>query len=593
MISLSKNKLFPKTLLLLSAFIALPVLATDARDLSPGAIDPPPQSTAVDSRGVDMISGTTKVAGMRVSIGSDSSRLVSDPGMNRFNRDNNVGTLTRFSINSVHTGGDHPAHYFGLPIGTYYKVDIAGISEVLDRTTGLSASGDGGKISCTTATCTYTSKDGLVAVFDLSLNNKEGERNAGIVSSLTKPDGEQLTFDYQKPAGDTQGAASPTSSTKSGMPRAVLSSLGWQLNYFYSDVVYENLQNASGSRSITAMNRTQEYCDPTLRECSYTFDWPTSSMTLHNYIWVPNDNPSGAYSFTDKTQVYQPGALKPDYHEMVYGLTLEQQRQNYISPEGVETNTLIAGYTNYYAEFGGWIGPSKEVLNKITSIKTAGLTGDYNFSSPSSRTGPDGAYDVDKNYRRLNSFTDKLNRKTSYSYQGNYKNRITRIDFPDNHYETFTYDANGNILTHSIYPSSATNPITTTATYWTCDSSNQKYCNKPKTVTNQNGKVTSYTYSATHGGVLTVTKPSVTVNGTSVTPVVNYTYTQYTPYSKNSSGGWQAASQGVYRVTKIAQCRTASSCSGSANEQVKIVSYDPYNNLLPNYEIVRAGNGTL
>lgn len=75
------------------------------------------------------------------------------------------------------------------------------------------------------------------------------------------------------------------------------------------------------------------------------------------------------------------------------------------------------------------------------------------------------------------------------------------------------------------------------ATYWACSTSNQKYCNKPRTITDPNGNTTRYTYSATHGGMLTETHPSVTVNGATVTPMTNYVYTLYTPFNKNSSGG--------------------------------------------------------
>ncbi|MFB2681172.1 RHS repeat-associated core domain-containing protein [Shewanella mangrovisoli] len=567
--------------------------------LSPGDITPPTQAVVYDSRGVDMVSGTHKVAGMRVSIGSGDSQLLSDPGRSRFNNDNNVGTLNQFSIGSVYTVGDYPTHFFNLPVGSYYKVDFSGVSDVLNKSTGLSASGSGGTISCSTSACTYISNQGLKAIFNLNLNNNYGyasnrtllEHNIGLIETLEKPDGEVVNYRYQRLDSYTSSVGGISTPSKYDLPRAVVSSLGWQLNYYFSDTVYVDGRHASGNRSITAMNRTKEYCDPNLRQCSYSFDWPSSQMTLNNAIWVPNDS-SGGYKFTDKTEIYLPGASKSDYHEMVYGKTLEQQRQFYRTSEGIESNAKIAGYTSYYVEFGGWITTAGNGLNKLTSFDVGGLDASYSFSSYDNQTGPDGSYDVDKVHARLNSFTDNLGRKTSYTYQGNYKNRITRIDFPDGHFETYDYDNNGNILFHRVYPVSGTNPITTSATYWTCDTNNRKYCNKPKTVTDANNNTTSYTYSAQHGGVLTETKPTVTVNGVSTTPIITYTYTLYTPYSKNSYGGWEAASQGVYKLTKIAQCRTASSCNGSANEQVKVINYDPYNNLLPNYEIVRAGDGT-
>ncbi len=268
-------------------------------DLSPGSLEPPPQSKALDSRGVDMISGTVRIPGMRVSIGSGSSTLASEPGYKRYDHDNNVGTLNLIDIQQDYTGlAAAPSYLYNLPIGQYYRVDVAGITEILNATTGQSVSGDGGNINCSGNNCTYTSKHGLKAIFSLTIkighsekiNEKTVNRNIGSVINLTKPDGETLTYYYQKVVG-----------FGGSRPRSVVSSLGWMLKYYYSDKT-----GMKSERSITAINLTKEYCSPTARTCSLNNNWPIAKIVGEaEHLYTTVDRKFSQYH--DTSMVTQPG----------------------------------------------------------------------------------------------------------------------------------------------------------------------------------------------------------------------------------------------------------------------------------------------
>src|SRR5688572_8038658 len=104
------------------------------------------------------------------------------------------------------------------------------------------------------------------------------------------------------------------------------------------------------------------------------------------------------------------------------------------------------------------------------------------------------------------SIKDPLNRTTSFLYDNS--GRPTRATLPEGNYTQYGYDTRGNVttLTNVAKSGSGLANIVTSATYpSTC--TNVKTCNKPTSSTDARGKVTDYTYNATHGGILTLTAP--------------------------------------------------------------------------------------
>ncbi len=182
--------------------------------------------------------------------------------------------------------------------------------------------------------------------------------------------------------------------------------------------------------------------------------------------------------------------------------------------------------------------------------------------------------------------TDEFNRKTTYSYDG--YGRVSQVTTPDGDsstggYTLYYYDARGNPTSTSIVPKggagTSSSWITTSATYpvysnnAVCPASDAKFCNKPLTVTDANGVVTTYTYdTANSGNVATVTTP-VVGGGQAQT---RYYYSQITPRVVNSSGG-TTAQAAVWRLWKTSACMLGNTtvCLGGASERVDLVAYSP------------------
>lgn len=577
------------------------VCSTTTESLDPGSLSAPPQTVALDSRGVDIVTGMQKIPGMKVGIGSNGSSLVNDPGRNRYNLHNQVGMIERIVINTVLTNitGKAFPYAIGLSVGHYYKVDIAGVSEILNASSGVSVSGDGGSISCGGVICTYTDKTGMVAEFNMDLyaipklngTPQPGINeyyNDGLISKMTKPDGEVLQYFYRRGPYVRQNQIYD-------YPTAVTSSLGWMLKYYYSATVSDAEGWQNGSRSITAINSRVEYCSPTVEQCQYSNNWPVSTMTIKGKSSSTAGHPY-SYWFTEYTGVTAPGETKADSHYMYYGKFNGNAEQKYTTPEGVKSTYSIAGYW-YNVAYSQFENSHAEGLNKLLTANIGGQQSNYDFKVATNTTGPDGSYSTDNLYGRLLSFSDKLNRTTSYEYEGGYRNRIKKETRTDGSYTEYTYDGRGNITYIRTYPLGGGTPLVTHAEYWTCDSSNRKYCNKPSSITDANGAVTSFTYYAAHGGIDTITKPLVNtiVNGViqNVTPIVKHTYEAFYPYSYNSSGSYGASSVPVYRLTKMTKCRSAGSCSNAKDELVTTIHYDANENLLPDYKIISNGDNTI
>jgi YD repeat-containing protein len=116
--------------------------------------------------------------------------------------------------------------------------------------------------------------------------------------------------------------------------------------------------------------------------------------------------------------------------------------------------------------------------------------------------------------------------------------------------------------------------IVTSATYPTSCSSIFT-CNKPLTTTDANGNITTYTYDAAHGGVLTASGPAVG----GVPPRTKYSYAQRHAWIRNAGGGYSQAASPVWVLTEERTCRTSTlnlstgACSAGTSDRVTTV-YD-------------------
>ena len=121
-------------------------------------------------------------------------------------------------------------------------------------------------------------------------------------------------------------------------------------------------------------------------------------------------------------------------------------------------------------------------------------------------------------------------------------------------------------------------------------------CDKPLTVTDARGVTTDYTWSSTHGGILTETRAAPTTGA--VRPQKRHTYQQFYAWYKNTAGTLVQSPHATWLVTQISECRTgaASTCVGTADEIRTTFNYGSAgaaNNRLPLSKTVAAGDGSI
>jgi RHS repeat-associated protein len=121
-------------------------------------------------------------------------------------------------------------------------------------------------------------------------------------------------------------------------------------------------------------------------------------------------------------------------------------------------------------------------------------------------------------------------------------------------------------------------------------------CDKPTSMTDAKGITTDYTWDATHGGMLTETRPAPTVGA--ARPQKRFSYTQLYAWYMNSAGTLVQAATPVWKLSQISECRTgaAPACVGTADETRTTLVYGTSgvaNNLLLTSKTIAAGDASL
>jgi RHS repeat-associated protein len=495
--------------------LSAPAYAQVAGGYAP-PVDVPPVHSKVDQFGIDVV--TRNIAAQvygSISIG---------PG--------GPGSLNYIVTTSNRAGSDLNS---GLDInGSTYSIYIAGstTSFTLNGTLGSGtftnnqANGATLTYNSSSQQYTFTSANGTVFVLGIS--------GISWPVSLTYPAGEKLTWNY-----DT--------STSPPTLRSVTSNLGYQYRptytgtYPYNYITNVVLFNIASEPSCTALAAT----------CTYSNSWPTADLsgaTINGNpmtMWSTKANSDGTTTVTKTIPIKTLAADGSTQNE-----TITYQE----GTDGRVTSVTDGNGTwNYsYASGGGPVTliTGNGVNRTVVWSTTTGLVSE-DILAPGNNASADITQFGYDQYQRLTSI-EHNNVTTAYTYSQDLNGNIT---------DTVTTDTAG----------STSNQIKTHATYWTCSSSNQKYCNQPQTTTDADGNVTHYTYDANSGGPATVTYPAVTVAGASVNPVVTYSYNTVTGTS-------------VYRPTSISRCLTKSTCSPSANANDQVltsISYYTNNGLQP------------
>ena len=420
---------------------------------------------------------------------------------------------------------------------------------------------------------TYTAHSGIVATFSLDTYDCPSDDQCPVaaIQEAQYPNGEIRDYVVRLAIGFVG-----TNSMKSN--------LGYQIKINYActspvtDYCYQN------PLQTLAINNGYDYCDPTGNACSgMTYTWP--SLTY-----------SGLGHITDSlghVSLIQPGSPPADVTQMVRptGRTISYYHHTCDTCDPGETKVYDGvSSTPWIYQVGApdsyhVVGLATDPLGHVHRVTSDPVTG-----SPMEDVQDYG--------------TGRANITTTYDlpYGSTFPTKVT---FPEGNYWVYTYyGVNVSQIDKHPKPGSSDPVITLTATYpSSCTSSNYKICNKPLTVTDGNGNTTTYTYSATHGGVLTETGPAVN-GGQSFT---QYTYTaKYAWYKTSSSSTLVQDTRPVYKLTQVSKCHltsgnwnsgstspanvwgglvysssTTPSCTGSSQELVTTYTYETGNSSTP------------
>jgi RHS repeat-associated protein len=610
----SSNRTLKSIAMALAGCAALSASTSALSDIS-GGMAPPPLARTVDSFGIDLLSGAnTQVPAPTVSIGSDQSGIHRETGGVLWGTDNFFGPLTHMSIKSAPYEGE-PG--YGLPVGDYVSVSLNGKS-LLFQAVGSPVTyrpimGATGELTCSTALCEYVANDGTVAKFDKSITGGWGDAypsngtslrvtrdNIGMLTTITKPDGEVVTLSYVSSGG--YGGKIRLSS--------VSSSLGWMLKY-QRERAESTTPGADPRDTLTsifdtlkAINTAVEYCDPGAPHCdSLSNAWPAAEQdysVLYDYSGtqdlslVTTHTSIVTNALGETSEVVRPVEDgEPSYVETI------------TYPSGVAKAYTVQVCEPYYYPAGSCVPSPRS--GKVISLEIGEHRFSYQYGPfayfttfASEASGPSGSIEIAARGPQLVSYTDNLNRKSTYTYTEGLTGFIDKVIDPDftgtlesptGGYTDYDYDDRGNITTITQYPKNGGVPLVTEATYPSPDSSvcsNPKICNKPETITSPEGVITSFTYHAQSGKVATITKPAV--NG--VQAQTRFHYEQITPKVRNSYGNL-VNSTPVWRLVEVSKCRTQTldTCVGTADEQRTVIEYN-HNNVLPTSKTLMLGDGS-
>lgn len=270
-------------------------------------------------------------------------------------------------------------------------------------------------------------------------------------------------------------------------------------------------------------------------------------------------------------------------------------------------NPPFFGEGYYVPVDSGWSGSRDKVLNQTLAD---GRIINYQIGSNSVGPGPDAStrgcnyvFDIKMseggattqvdtafadNWRSpgVGRVIDPLGRETRYTWSGgnpaaasmSQPYRLDTVTLPDGRVESYAYDSRGNLERTVTTPRPGSgDPIIEVRASFPAACTNPKTCNQPTSVTDANGNVTSYSYDPAHGGVLTMTGPSVG----GVSPTTRYYYMQKEAWLR-SGAGYAKTGEPIWLKSEERSCRTstldlvAGTCSAGAGDLVRtLYDYGP------------------
>lgn len=554
--TLSLGQSMKRLLVLFGLLICLLSPSAMAQDETLAA---PPIRNVVDGDGVDLATGDFRVPSDALTIGGSGSSLTHfrywvSGGW----RHNYIMTVRKTSTSSATVALGSVSYTFSLSGSVY-----------------TNQQGTGETLTENSTSFTFTDRNGTAYTFSKAwVQNGESYYGAAdaVVSEIASPSGEKLTFNYYS---DDYIQTVKGVSTVFFVVRleTVDSNLGYQLKYFYeSDIPSAPNQATPWYRvvKVIAMNKVVERCDPYPSTCAPTQTWPQVT-----------------YARVSGTPIYET-VTDSAGRQTRYTMTNDSaKRVTAVRYPQDTADSVVVGYTSSKATSVAYTGGNTRTYTWTTSGANIVATATDSTGRTRTTTTSPTQYVV---------LTDKnaLNQTTTFTPDAN--GRVTEVTFPEGNKVQHVYDGRGNITQRKQIAKvgSGFADIIETANFdATC--TNLKKCNKPNYTVDARGKQTDYTYDATHGGVLTVTRPA---DAAGIRPQTRYTYSTRQAYFKNGAGSIVASGQSVYKLTGVSECMAGSSCAGTASESKVTIGYGPQtagtgNNLLPVSVTKASGNNAV
>jgi RHS repeat-associated protein len=502
---------------------ALALLASLAAAPAIGQSAAPPRFQEVDENGVDLISGRFVLELEEGSIGSGEGAV----RLTRTQR-NDYGVLDGWSavlVTSVVGGVPRAVAYFGDRSETFNQ--SGGTWQPLNA--------NGATLTATSAGLLYRASDGTAFAFTINSSTATGAPLVGgvcagaglndctLASTITRPDGTTFTLNWTFFESCPSNVPIPCEGgTAYFRFDGTSSSTGYSFSTTYDDDGGTGVGPPPGGwfvRTGATFNNAVTTPSPVP---TVTYDTSTAGVE------VVTDTGGRAwriaYSGANVTGFRRPGSSADDI-SVSYGTG------------GIVSSVTRDGVTTGYSRSVSGTTATTTITNALSqqTVVVADLA-----------------------LERVTSVTDPLSRTTSFTYDGNA--RLTRVTFPEGNYIEYTYDSRGNVTqTQHVPKSGSGSPTLTTSASYPSSCTDPVTCNRPTSTTDARGAVTDYQWSATHGGIVSVTAPAPTTGATR--PQTRYDYT---------------LTNGEYRLTSISACQAgaAPACIDTADEYRAIIAYD-------------------
>lgn len=549
-----------KSVLLRTAGWGLPVAVALALGAASAAhaqdiIKPPESYNPTDARGVNVATGSLSVSTVEISVGQ--------PGMGGLSYSATYDSQARGWRHSVWGGVQRDPEDPNAPLPGY-TVTVMGKSVTFEKLGSNFNAVDGfGKLTLSGGVYTFTDLDGTVATFNQANKSRYGhEANEGVIDRIVRPDGEQIDFTYEVVGGGP---------TVQRHLKSVNNNLGYQLFFTYPS------GDRLGAWTVRAINNGSEYCAPTATSCTTSQSWPSLTFTRTspgNGDYTVTDNLNRQLRFTvangGPAAIYRPTwtSGSPASMAVTYG---------------VQDN--VYRVSNVYDGAGSWIynipsfPPSGNRTSTVTDPNTNTTSYEFRWQ----------AVDINRLLPSLQAITNGEGERTQINQNGG---GLRSIIYPEGNSVVVNRNARGDVESIVRTDKAGTASTSVVATYGDC--STEIACGRPTEIRDARLKVTNYSWSPAHGGLLSETLPAAP-NG--VRPETRHSYAQFNAWYRTSASPTQVMdTDAVWRRTRTAACATAagSACTNGADEVYTATSYEAGNvstrsNLLPT--VVTSGSG--